>query len=234
MKTLRPGANNDKNDATAANKRLMGHNRFGHQTLYHAQNHIYTEASGKAAKEMKHWLGYPAKQCDTSYGDTLNGFLTTKKLTPAMTARRIARKIIKPPSKNYINPIKVPYKKSYIGGPGIGTHSWVAPPNNWQSDNAVDIAVPYGTPLVAVSDGKIGNRIGAFDTHGDPHLMGLRFYLEDIHGRQWYYAHASKINVKAGEHVKQGQTLALSGRANGVNHLHIACDSGNPLSLLPK
>lgn len=234
MKTLKVGTSNDTHDVTIANQRLMGHNRFGHQTLFHSQSHLFTQASGKAAKDMKWWLGYKVSDIQPTYGDALNAFLTTKRLTLAMTLRRYNRKIIKRPAKQYVSPIKVPYKYTNIGGPGIGTHSWVVPPNNWQSDNAVDKECAYGTPLVAVADGKIGSRIGAFDTHGDPHLEGLRFYLEDVHGRQWYYAHASKINVHAGEHVKQGQTLALSGRANGVNHLHIACDHGNPTKLLPK
>jgi murein DD-endopeptidase MepM/ murein hydrolase activator NlpD len=48
-------------------------------------------------------------------------------------------------------------------------------------------------------------------------------------GRQeWYYAHLSKIIVRAGQHVQTGQLLGYTGEANGVAHLHLAQRIGDP------
>ena len=55
------------------------------------------------------------------------------------------------------------------GGPGEGTHSYTAWPNNWQSDHAVDILLRFGSPLYAVDAGEIV-RIG-----GDPTDFSGRF-----------------------------------------------------------
>ncbi len=38
-----------------------------------------------------------------------------------------------------------------IGLPYHGTHTL----GNWQSDNALDIRVPVGTPVIALADGEI-------------------------------------------------------------------------------
>ncbi|MGD9531546.1 MAG: hypothetical protein AB7V44_32790, partial [Pseudonocardia sp.] len=41
------------------------------------------------------------------------------------------------------------------GRPGEGTHSYAAYPDNWQSDHAVDIGLPFGSPLYAIDAGVI-------------------------------------------------------------------------------
>lgn len=109
-----------------------------------------------------------------------------------------------------------------IGTPYHGTHTL----GNWQSDNAVDIAVPVGTPVYAVADGVIGSRIGSFDTK-NPRFAGLRLTVV-ANGNSFYYAHLSKLAVKAGEHVSAGQLVGYSGSANGVAHLHFAVQKGTP------
>lgn len=101
---------------------------------------------------------------------------------------------------------------------------------NWESDNAVDIAVAYGTPVYAIEAGKIGSQIGSLHS-GDPHLQGLRLHLE-TQGNEFYYAHLSKIIVHAGDTVKAGQLLGYSGRANGLEHLHLASRNGDPRDYL--
>lgn len=112
-----------------------------------------------------------------------------------------------------------------IGTPNSGTHNL----GNWQSDNAVDIAVPKGTPVYAVSDGVIGSRIGSLGKGG--RFAGLRVNLIGK-GNAYYYAHLSKLAVHAGQHVRRGQLLGYSGVANGVAHLHFGVENGNPESLL--
>lgn len=57
------------------------------------------------------------------------------------------------------HPLKAqPY--SLCGTPGQGTHSYSAPPNNWQSDNAVDFCATPGTKVYAVEDGVICSSCG--------------------------------------------------------------------------
>lgn len=115
-----------------------------------------------------------------------------------------------------------------VGCPFVpgSTHSPSAPPDNLASDNAVDLAVPVGTPVIAVADGTIGSLIGPLDSE-DPHLAGLRVHL-DTATDHFYYAHLSRIDVHPGEQVTRGQQLGLSGQAAGVAHLHFAQDLGDP------
>lgn len=119
-----------------------------------------------------------------------------------------------------------------IGLPGQGTHSWHVAPNNWQSDNAIDIGVPKRTKVFAVADGRIGSPIGHLNT-SNPAMLGIRLYLE-TDGNSWYYAHLDSLadGIAIGTPVRRGRLLGYSGVANGSPHLHIACKNGTPRSLL--
>jgi murein DD-endopeptidase MepM/ murein hydrolase activator NlpD len=120
---------------------------------------------------------------------------------------------------------------SVIGRPGVGTHSYSQPPNNWQSDNAVDLGVPVGTPVFAPISGTVGQRIGSLNS-SNPRMAGLRLTI-DGQGQSWYLAHLSVLRVRAGQQVKAGQLIGLSGSANGVPHLHIAVNPPyDPVRLL--
>lgn len=116
-----------------------------------------------------------------------------------------------------------------IGVPGQGTHSKAfnkkGGSDNWESENAVDLPVPKGTPVYAVADGTIGKQIGSLGTGG--RFAGLRLHLVTA-GNEFYYAHLSKLAVKAGQTVHAGDLLGYSGVANGVAHLHIASKVGDP------
>ncbi len=114
-----------------------------------------------------------------------------------------------------------------IGVPYQGSHTLFG---NWESDNAVDIAVPVGTPVYATENGIIGSRIGALGGH-DPHLQGLRVNLQGTND-SFYYAHLSRLAVHAGQRVTKGQLLGYSGSANGVNHLHFASENHDPRSYI--
>jgi murein DD-endopeptidase MepM/ murein hydrolase activator NlpD len=115
-----------------------------------------------------------------------------------------------------------------IGFPFQGSHKpGATTPANWQSDNAVDIAVPSGTPVYATHDGTIGPNIGFFRS-SSPYLQGQRLTVL-WGGNAAYYAHLSRIVVHPGQQVKAGQLLGYSGVANGVAHLHYAVEAGSPL-----
>jgi len=115
-----------------------------------------------------------------------------------------------------------------IGYPYQGSHKpGATTPANWQSDNAVDIGVPIGTPVYAVHDGVVGPNIGFF-RDGNPYTAGQRLTVLWT-GNAAYYGHLSKIVVHAGDKVKAGQLLGYSGSANHVAHLHFAVEKGSPL-----
>jgi hypothetical protein len=131
-----------------------------------------------------------------------------------------------PAAPGYVYPLAS--RGVIVGCPFVpgSTHSPTAPPDNLASDNAVDLAVPLGTPVLAVADGTIGPLLGPLDSH-DPHMAGLRLHL-DTPNRRFYYAHLSRIDVTPGQEVHQGQQIGLTGEAAGVPHLHFAQDTGNP------
>jgi hypothetical protein len=110
-----------------------------------------------------------------------------------------------------------------IGAPHQGTHTL----GNWQSDNAVDIALPIGTPILAATDGVIDSRFGSLGKGG--RFAGLRLTV-DGHGQASYYAHLSRYarGIKPGVRVRRGQIIGYSGSANGVAHLHFGVQSGSP------
>ena len=116
-----------------------------------------------------------------------------------------------------------------IGTPGVGSHSWTGQFRNWQSDNAIDISVPVGTPVYAPDAGQIYGGYGSF-TGNNPFLEGQRINLKGS-SNNYYLAHLSKIVVPDGATVSKGQLLGYSGSANGTAHLHLATQNGNPQSI---
>jgi LysM repeat protein len=84
--------------------------------------------------------------------------------------------------------------------------------------NAVDLAAPIGTPILASADGQvIISRFGGWNG-------GYGNYIVVRHGNgtQTLYAHASKINVSSGDTVKQGDVIGAvgtSGKSTGP-HVH--------------
>jgi murein DD-endopeptidase MepM/ murein hydrolase activator NlpD len=109
-----------------------------------------------------------------------------------------------------------------IGTPGVGTHTL----GNWQSDNAIDIAVPVGTPVYANHSGVItrAGQLPGGGASGGGRFAGSRIQIGD----EAWYGHLSKLTVKQGQKVKAGQLIGYSGAANGVAHLHFATHSGDP------
>lgn len=103
---------------------------------------------------------------------------------------------------------------------------------NWMSDNAVDIGVPRGTNVVAVADGHITKLSGSWDGTGNSNPNGYNVYLT-TKNNVWFYTHMmSRAKLRVGQPVQAGEYLGKSGAANGVNHLHIASQHGDPQKLL--
>lgn len=99
--------------------------------------------------------------------------------------------------------------------------------------NGLDIAGKEGTPIKATANGTV---IDA----GDFFFSGNMIYLDHGQGIISLYAHLSKISVKPGDLVKQGDiigNLGQTGRVTGP-HLHFAIISNqtliDPMFMLPK
>jgi murein DD-endopeptidase MepM/ murein hydrolase activator NlpD len=78
----------------------------------------------------------------------------------------------------------------------------------------IDMAVPVGTEVVAVADGKI-----------EPANWGKSYGIQavqKVEGGWVIYAHLSKLEVKAGDKVVKGQKIGLSGNTGNSSgpHLH--------------
>lgn len=97
-----------------------------------------------------------------------------------------------------------------IGTPFAGTHQL----GNWQSDRAVDIALPEGTPIYSPTGGKV-NKVRIKPSGGD-RFAGSQVTV----GGEEFFAHLSRVVVRAGQVIQPGQLVGYSGSANGVEHLH--------------
>lgn len=83
--------------------------------------------------------------------------------------------------------------------------------------NGIDIAAPHGTSIKAAAAGKV---IFA----GTKWSIGNVIIIQHTSGYQTFYGHMSKILVKKGERVKQGQVIGREG-SSGIStgpHLHFS------------
>ena len=104
------------------------------------------------------------------------------------------------------------------------------PLGNWQSDNAIDIAVAAGTPVLAVADATVVNTGGSAPTHCSNAIGGFNVTLRAA-GNEVFYTHMTRALVHPGERVRAGQRIGLSGYANNVEHLHVGLEHGDPLAV---
>jgi len=91
----------------------------------------------------------------------------------------------------------------YINGKLSSTH------------NAMDIAAPQGTPILATNDGVVA-------LADELYLTGLTIYIDHGMGLFSQYAHMSEMFVQAGDTVKKGDVIGLVGSTGFSTgpHLH--------------
>lgn len=112
---------------------------------------------------------------------------------------------------------------AWVGGQG--SHE-AKPKTGWQSDHAIDIWAPMGTPIYAVADGVVSDL--------NDRNEGLSAYLT-INGNTVWYTHMSGFasGLQSGQRVRKGQLIGFSGASdNGAPHLHIAVENGSVEDLL--
>lgn len=87
--------------------------------------------------------------------------------------------------------------------------------NKWKAHLGVDYGAPTGTPVRTVGDGVV-------QFAGQQNGFGNVIYIRHANNRVTVYGHLSRINVKKGQHVEQGQyvgAVGMTGWATGP-HLH--------------
>ena len=87
-----------------------------------------------------------------------------------------------------------------------------------QLHRGVDIAVPTGTTVLAAMDGTVTT--AAYDSY-----YGNYIVIEDSNGYCTKYAHMDTLSVSAGQAVKHGDTIGITGNTGSStgSHLHIEC-----------
>lgn len=133
------------------------------------------------------------------------------------------------------------YKPFPVAGPATFTNTWGAlrygpAPGQIRGHEGQDIFCDFGTPLVAVTAGRI-----QFDTNG---LGGRIARLRMRDGSYWYYAHLSgwnRADYSNGDRVQAGDVIGYCGHSGDAkstpNHLHFGWyskkgDARNPMELL--
>ncbi len=99
--------------------------------------------------------------------------------------------------------------------------------------SGLDIAASEGTPIKAAASGTVLDA-------GDFFFSGNMIYIDHGQGIITLYAHLSKISVKPGDVVKQGDIIGEVGQTGRVTgpHLHFAVYANqaliDPIFMLPK
>lgn len=104
------------------------------------------------------------------------------------------------------------------GGFTWPVHGTITQFASWYHE-ALDIAAPYGTPIVAADNGTVERvSVGTYDTG-----YGNNVWISKGDGFESHYAHMEAVNVSVGQTVVGGQTvigwIGLTGRTTGP-HVH--------------
>lgn len=221
-------------DVTRLQQLLAGGNRWDYNAHPGGTDGHFGPATGAACERMKWFLGYPTDRITPTAAQQLRAYMVAKGFEayrPLPDAYRDRKRRRRGTSYHAVEgTYPLANHGRIIGIPYQGTHA--GPYLNWESCNAVDISASWGTPVLAVADGHVGSQIGPLSS-GDPRLLGLRLHLVRADGDQeWYYAHLSRLSVRAGQRVRRGDRLGYSGSANGVLHLHFGQHHGDPGRLI--
>lgn len=76
--------------------------------------------------------------------------------------------------------------------------------------NGIDIVAPWGTPILCVEAGQVA------DVKDNPDGYGRYIRITTKGGNEWTYGHLSRIDVKIGDEVVDGQQVGLMGNTGFV------------------
>ncbi len=87
--------------------------------------------------------------------------------------------------------------------------------NTWRAHNGVDYGAPAGTPVRGIGDGVV-------EFAGLQNGYGNVVQIDHGQGKSTVYAHLSRIDVRKGQRVDQGQTIGAVGATGWATgpHLH--------------
>ncbi|ONI40861.1 hypothetical protein AN396_00715 [Candidatus Epulonipiscium fishelsonii] len=125
-----------------------------------------------------------------------------KKLTENSTIKYSGGAFKWPVPNNYRISSEYGYRTSPISG-------------NQEFHKGIDIPAPYGTPVLAATDGKV-------ITAGWVNGFGYTIMIDHGDGLTSLYGHNSSLTVSNGEYVKQGEQVAKVGSTgySTGNHVH--------------
>ena len=112
-----------------------------------------------------------------------------------------------------------PMQAGYTLTSNYGSRENPKKPGETQFHDGIDLANALGTPILAAADGvvKIANSTDSWN-----YGWGFCVRLQHESGYETLYAHCSKIGVRQGEEVYQGQVIGYIGDTGNVTgpHLH--------------
>ncbi|MGL4451661.1 MAG: murein hydrolase activator EnvC family protein [Sarcina sp.] len=113
-------------------------------------------------------------------------------------------------TSGFIKPLSAPVTSSY----GPRTHPITGKPGTFH--RGIDFGAAGGTPIKAIAGGVV-------TTAGWNNSFGNMVIVDHGNGYTSLYAHASSLNVTAGQRVSQGQVLSFVGSTGNStgNHLHL-------------
>ena len=87
--------------------------------------------------------------------------------------------------------------------------------NTWRAHNGVDYSAPSGTAVRSVGDGEV-------EIAGHQNGYGNVVKLQHANGNSTLYAHLSRIDVRQGQRIEQGQRIGAVGATGWATgpHLH--------------
>lgn len=108
-------------------------------------------------------------------------------------------------------PAGLPVSARLTSGFGMRAHPISG---GWRAHSGVDLAAPYGSPIVATADGVIG-------TAGWSGGYGLLVAISHGDGVQTRYGHLSRLNVAAGQQVRRGDVIGFVGSTGESTGPHV-------------
>lgn len=150
----------------------------------------------------------------------LDGLPPDKVTPPAAVTARIEREAVKVRAARMLDTPRLDFSERFVW-PCLGRISGIYGSQRIlngtpkQPHYGVDVAVPTGTPVRAPAGGIISL------AESDLYYTGGTLMIDHGHGLVSAFLHLSKLEVKLGDEVKQGDVIALSGATGRATGPHL-------------